>query len=461
MRSLRYILSFLMLLTLVVVTFWLSSRMTAVQVPTPTAQEPDMEVECHGPWNGKQLSQTQLDGVISQHEEYLSRAPAPVLGRTSPYSSVRSASLDPNSTPPGKADSLPQSVTGPPLQVPDEGRADLCGARIVGLDFRGADLRFSRLMGTRFENVNFGGANLSWSYLSRAGFLNTPRQEQVRIYDSDLTGVIIVDSDMSGWTLEDSDLDFATIGHSTFSNALFDSTKLQGATFRDVSLKDASFYRAAFSQTRLEIRPDQLPVVPSLRDADGLTSLIALNGGESTLIEIREQLKKAGFNRQAQEVNYALSTGVEGNEFRGGRLFNRIVLGIPYAYGLKPERTVLIGLLLIPVFACYYALAIYQGPQQGGIWVLRNAPNQHPDRTMRPVLLTSRNCRPLLAGLWYSILSAFRIGWHDFNVGDWIARLQGRSYRLEAEGWTRRASGIQSLISVYLLALAIASYIAR
>ena len=208
-------------------------------------------------------------------------------------------------------------------------------------------------------------------------------------------------------------------------------------------------------------RPDQLPVISSLRDVDGLTSLIALNGGESTLIEVREQLKKGGFERPAQEVNYALNTGVEGNEFRGGRLLNKILLGIPFAYGLKPERTVLIGLLLIPVFAGYYLLAIYRGDEQGGIWVLRNASNQWPKRVMQPVLLHRRNCKPVLAVFWFSILSAFRIGWHDFNVGDWIARLQRRNYRLEAEGWTRTASGVQSLISVYLLALAIASYISR
>ena len=454
-------LSFLMLVCAIALVFSLSSRLTEVRTPAAPGKEPDIEVECNGPWRGKQLSQVQLDDVLSKHRQFLSHAPGAVLERTRPYQPIRSSSIDPNSMPAGHADPLPPSVTGPAFEVPDVGRADLCGARLVGLDFRGADLRFSRLMGASFVNVNLGGANLSWSYLQRAGFRDISAQKQVQFYDSDLSGVIIVDSNMSNWTFEESDLSFSIIGHSVFSNAVFDSTNLQGATLRDVSLKDASFYRATLSATRLEIRPDQLPVISSFRDVEGLTSLLALNGGESTLIEIREQLKKSGFNLQAQEVNYAINTHIEENGFLGSRLLNRILLGIPYAYGLKPERTVLTGLLLIPVFAAYYILAIYRTDQEGGIWVIRNASNQRPNRDMRPVLLTRRNCVPVLAGLWFSVLSAFRIGWHDFNIGDWIARLQRRDYRLDPEDWTRRASGIQSLISVYLLALAIASYINR
>jgi hypothetical protein len=38
-------------------------------------------------------------------------------------------------------------------------------------------------------------------------------------------------------------------------------------------------------------------------------------------------------------------------------------------------------------------------------------------------------------------------------VGTWIARLQSREYTLRATGWVRTVSGIQSLLSVYCLAL--------
>jgi len=51
------------------------------------------------------------------------------------------------------------------------------------------------------------------------------------------------------------------------------------------------------------------------------------------------------------------------------------------------------------------------------------------------------------------LLSAFHIGWRDLNVGSWIARMQPSEYSLKATGWVRVVSGVQSLISIYLLAL--------
>jgi len=59
---------------------------------------------------------------------------------------------------------------------------------------------------------------------------------------------------------------------------------------------------------------------------------------------------------------------------------------------------------------------------------------------------------------YFSLLSALRIGWSGLNFGTWITRMQLREYSLHATGWTRFASGLQSLISILLLALAILTY---
>jgi hypothetical protein len=61
----------------------------------------------------------------------------------------------------------------------------------------------------------------------------------------------------------------------------------------------------------------------------------------------------------------------------------------------------------------------------------------------------------------FSLLSAFHIGWKDFNVGSWITRLQSREYTLRATGWMRVVSGAQSLLSVYLLAIWALTYFGR
>ncbi len=62
---------------------------------------------------------------------------------------------------------------------------------------------------------------------------------------------------------------------------------------------------------------------------------------------------------------------------------------------------------------------------------------------------------------YFSALSAFQIGWRDLNVGSWLARLQFREFGLRARGWVRFVSGLQSLLSVYLLAMWALTYFGR
>jgi hypothetical protein len=63
--------------------------------------------------------------------------------------------------------------------------------------------------------------------------------------------------------------------------------------------------------------------------------------------------------------------------------------------------------------------------------------------------------------LYFSLLSAFHLGWKELTVGTWLARLQKRNYTLSATGWVRTVSGLQSLLSVYLLALWALTYFGR
>jgi hypothetical protein len=57
--------------------------------------------------------------------------------------------------------------------------------------------------------------------------------------------------------------------------------------------------------------------------------------------------------------------------------------------------------------------------------------------------------------LWFSILCAFRLGYGTFQVGDWIGRLQPREFTMGATGWCRTVAGVQSLLSLCLLALTV------
>ena len=84
-----------------------------------------------------------------------------------------------------------------------------------------------------------------------------------------------------------------------------------------------------------------------------------------------------------------------------------------------------------------------------------------PGRWPRLKARLCRSLRRLRLAFYFSLLSAFNLGWRDLNVGNWISRLQKHEYTLRATGWPRTVAGLQSLLSVYLLALWVLTYFGR
>ena len=69
--------------------------------------------------------------------------------------------------------------------------------------------------------------------------------------------------------------------------------------------------------------------------------------------------------------------------------------------------------------------------------------------------------RAIGAAFYFSVLPTFAIGWRELNVGTWLTRIQRREYTLRATGWVRMLSGLQAIISVYLVALWALTYFGR
>jgi hypothetical protein len=124
---------------------------------------------------------------------------------------------------------------------------------------------------------------------------------------------------------------------------------------------------------------------------------------------------------------------------------------------------------LIPVFALFYGLAIMMTQQNHGIYRVwpkeRIEMGQTDGELVETIKVERLHTRSIVLAvaymLYFSLLSAFHIGWREFTVGHWITRLQAREYTLRATGWVRTISGLQSLISVYLLALWALTYFGR
>ncbi len=452
---------------------WLTPVLVA---PPPTGESEGLfQVKCSGPWNGVTLTQAQLDQVLSEHKAWLDAATSQHLlisiVRLDPYEPIKVYPTEENFAEKGYASPLPPSTNGPPVPYPEEGRADLCGARIVGLTFRRADLRYARLMGARIISSDLNGVNFGWGNLEMVGIWEMDRGNDQRIgsfHAADLKSAIFTDSNFRGWSFTDSDARFAHISGTNFADTVFDDANLGGIQIDNVDLSNASLKNTNLAHATLNIQPGHLPQPESLRDAQSLTSVTANGGAQATLAELRDKLDSLKMSVPAAEINYAINH--QANMYEASRetarshflqtQLNWLLLGVPYEYGLRPERLLIAVGLVILSFWLLYLYAIFRSELDNSIWIARPAPRSDAsgDKT-RATRLMRTNCNPFFHALWFSVLSAFRIGWGNVSVGEWIARLQTRGYEFHAVGWPRTVAGMQSLLSVYLLALAISKYL--
>jgi hypothetical protein len=94
---------------------------------------------------------------------------------------------------------------------------------------------------------------------------------------------------------------------------------------------------------------------------------------------------------------------------------------------------------------------------------MRIRPRQIPPVPMwkYPYYWILRVLRIFRAAMFFSLMSAFNIGFRDINFGRWIRLLTMKEYDLKATGWARTVAGFQSLVSVYLVALWVLTYFGR
>lgn len=141
--------------------------------------------------------------------------------------------------------------------------------------------------------------------------------------------------------------------------------------------------------------------------------------------------------------------------------FNYVLFELTTHWGLAPGRALTVLVLLIPCFGLLYSVALWI-PGKDGIWRVWAENRMRGDiGTSTPELIRVGFPKALLLGFYFSLMSAFHMGWRDFNIGNWIASVQSREYSMRASGWVRSLSGIQSLVSVYLLAMWVLTYFGR
>jgi hypothetical protein len=290
--------------------------------------------------------------------------------------------------------------------------SDLSGASLLNANLFQAELMAAKLVGANMREANLFAANLSQSDLTQANLTDAVMEE------ADLTGAILQDTDLRG-------------------------TDLTGAKLYNVLYE-----------------PINTPKVETLHSVLGLNTLY-WSHSPGGMVLLRKALKDRGMREQERQITYSIRRSERLKKTQIYRYIELFLFEIPCAYGLSPFRPLLLLLALIPGFAVVYVVKFLTTQPGGeGIWKIHSGKlgkRKYEDA----YLLAPMGISAIGWGIYFSLLSAFQIGWRDVNIGNWISRLSPYHFALEATGWIRVVSGTQSLVTVYLFALWVLSSFAR
>lgn len=382
-------------------------------------------------------------------------------------------------------------------------RADLTDANLSNANLSGAFLLSAKLAHSNLTDADLSNANLSYVDLSEANLsqsvlsmavlyganlsgldLRTARLSEAYFAAANLSGAILIGADLANSDLSDVIFRKAILSDANLSGANLSGADLVEADLTRVNLSGANLSGADLSDTQYDPKPDSLPDLSSLLTAINLDRL-GFAKSEARLVELRSALADAGLRDVERQVNCAIHRGRQRRGWRddqdwGGNLnalFNLLLFDYTCAYGMLPGRPLIlmcVGILLCSVPYCLVILGKRKTPQSC-IWLVvahaGTKPDQRRKRRFRPLAMagTPSNwrgrlllfVRAALVSLYFSCLMAFRVGFREINVGNWIARMQCRDYSYSPTGRVRFVSGVQSVFSVYMLALWLLTYFGR
>ena len=308
-----------------------------------------------------------------------------------------------------------------------------------------------------FKDATFDGA----ATFSNAKFAARPIFRDVKFNSGAyFVAATLAEADFVGVTFADeADFSRANLSKANLSKANLSGANLSKADLRGVNLNGTIAEFADFSSCFFE--PADITDLRII-GAKGLSTIRFKN--PKAVIEFRVVLKRSSLRNEERALTSALRKYQLLGVSPYAKFFEKYLLGGKLTdYGAQPWGS-LAGLfwVFIIFFIIYLFVPKKANARWGGIVVTWNGQFQMKSRFWRKwQRLRARWFRHVRIGLYFSLLSSFRIGWRELNVGNWITRLQSLECSLRPTGWVRTISGIQSLISVYLLALWLLTYFGR
>lgn len=333
---------------------------------------------------------------------------------------------------------------------------DLEDATFIGIELPYANFRRANLLGATFRDADLRGATLSDAILSFASFSG---------------------ANLSGATLSRANLHSATLTGADLSFAILTDTNLAGANVTDALWQ-----------------PRGRPSNDTLFDLVGVDTLWFCGRQNGPLSSLRDQFREAGLRHHEREATFALERtrtrylmrdfndnytescddilypippSTLGDMIEGW--FRYAFLELPIGYGFYTGRPwqVIGSLMLLGMLM--YSAAVAVPTKSGGMLRIWPADRLKRDSNGKWSVATDSPVEPLhfigwkafAFGAYFSLLSAFHFGWRDFNVSNWLTKVQPSEFALRAHGWVRVVSGVQALLSLYFLAMWALFYFGR
>jgi uncharacterized protein YjbI with pentapeptide repeats len=349
-------------------------------------------------------------------------------------------------------------LRGANLSGADLSEVNLSGADLQRANLSGAELNKVNLSGTNLSEANLSGVNLSGANLSGAKLIGA-NLIKINLIVADLSEAQLGGANLSGASLRGADLTKATLTRANLTDADLFQADMTNAYLSMANLTKANLIEADLTDANFE--PIEVPPARSFLGVTGLDRL-SWNQSPASMVLLRKTFQEAGMRQQEREVTYAqlrmqrINTGgLEGT-------LQYVLFEATCDWGMTPARPFWIMLGLIPLFTLLYTMPIAQPSPKRAVWRIWDKDRARKDQGQDdPEQVTAHGYRLPLYALFFSVLSAFHIGWRELNVGSWISRLNPYEFTLKGTGWVRTVSGVQSLISVYLLALAVLTYFGR
>ncbi len=244
-----------------------------------------------------------------------------------------------------------------------------------------------------------------------------------------------------GVDFEETNLEKANLSYADMRNALLFDTNLKDAIFSEVNITGSQY------------EPNSSPHKDSLGGIEGLKTVWFNKGRQSGLVQLRSALKKSGLRGLEREATYAIEHGKTNNSDWYVKWVKLLFFEWTSGYGLNYLRPIAILLFLVLTFSIPYIIALETHGREGA-WITEVDGRAKRDLgEKKPQLIKLRGLPVVICGFYFSILSAFHIRWRDLNVGNRVTRIQPKEYTLKVTCWVRIVTGIQRLISIYLLIL--------